>query len=97
MKSTIYDIEHVLIHFNVRLLSFPSFNTETVHELLLSAETVGHDTRLPAESVHMIQLPAVTNDRKHNHTNSLDWKPFFDDRILDSKQEIADSLGGSQI
>ena len=35
--------------------------------------------------------------RKQNYTDSLCRKPFFLDGNLGRKQEIADSLGGSQI
>ena len=35
--------------------------------------------------------------RKQNHTDSLCRKPFFVDGSLGRKQQITDSLGGSQI
>ena len=62
--------------------------------LFLPAETVVLGKKLPAETVRVILLPL---GRKQNHTDSLCRKPFFVDGSLGRKQEIADSLGGSQI
>ena len=45
----------------------------------------------------MDKLPAEGLSRKQNHTDSLCRKPFFVDGSLGRKQEITDSLGGSQI
>ena len=77
----------------------PSYlaSPETVHDLLLPAETTVHEKRLPAETVHVILLPTETLGRKLNHTESLCRKLFFKHNSLGRKQEIADSLGGSQI
>ena len=64
---------------------------------LASAETI-HDLLLPAEtSVLGKLLPTETLGRKQNHTNSLCRKPFFVDGSLGRKQEITESLSGSQI
>ena len=51
----------------------------------------------PAETVHVILLPAETLGRKLNHMDSLFRKLFTKHNSLGRKQEIADSLGGSQI
>ena len=64
---------------------------------LLSAETTVHEKWLPAETVRVILLPAETLGRKLNHTDSLCRKLFTKHNSLGRKQEIADSLGGSQI
>ena len=45
----------------------------------------------------MIKLPAESLGRKQNYTDSLCRKSFFVDGRLERKQEIMDSLGGSQI
>ena len=45
----------------------------------------------------MILLPAETLGRKQNHTDSLCRKLFTKHNSLGRKQEIPDSLGGSQI
>ena len=42
---------------------------------------------LPAETVHVIQLPAKSLSRKQNHTDSLCRKPFFVDGSLGRKQK----------
>ena len=64
---------------------------------LASAETV-RDFMLPADTVVLgKKLPAETLGRKQNHTDSLCRKPLFVDGIVGRKQEITDSLGGSQI
>ena len=59
---------------------------EIVRNLLLPAETV-HGKWLPAETVRVIL----------NRTNCLCRKLFTKHNSLGRKQEIADSLGGSQI
>lgn len=49
------------------------------------------------QSVHHVNfIYAETRDRKHNHADRLGRKPFFTDSSVGRKQEIADSLGGSQ-
>ena len=70
---------------------------ETIHDLLLPAENVVPNKWLPAETVRVIQPPAKTLGRKQNHMDSLCRKPFFVDGSLSRKQEIANSLGRSQI
>ena len=55
------------------------------------------DKKLSAETVCAILLPAECLSRKQNYTDSLTRKPFFVDSSLGRKQEIGDSLGGSQI
>ena len=72
-------------------------SAETVRDLLLPAETTVHKKWLPAETVCVILLPAETLRRKQNHTDSLCRKLFPKHNSLDRKQEIADSLGRSQI
>ena len=52
---------------------------------------------IPAKTVLMIVLPAETLGRKQNHADRLGRKPFFKYSRLNTNQEIADSLGGSQI
>ena len=52
---------------------------------------------LSAETARVILLPAEGLGRKRNHTDSLCRKPFFVDGSLGRKQEIMDSLGGSQL
>ena len=52
---------------------------------------------LPAATVRVILLPAEFFGRKLNHTDSLCRKLFTKYNSLGRKQEIADSLGGSQI
>ena len=69
----------------------------TVRDLLLPAETTVHEKWLPAETVHVILLPAESLSRKLNQKNSLCRKQFPKHNSLGRKQEIADSLGGSQI
>ena len=59
----------------------------TVRDLLLPAVTVVLGKWLPADTGRVILL----------HAESLCRKPFFVDGSLCRKQEIADSLGGSQI
>ena len=56
----------------------PSYlaSAETVHDLLLPAETIVHEKWLPAETVRVILLPAKTLSRKQNHTDSLCRKLF---------------------
>ena len=70
----------------------PSYlaSAETVRDLLIPAETIVLDKWLPAETVRV-------SDRKQNYTDSLCRKPFFVDGSLGRKQEITDSLRGSQI
>ena len=77
----------------------PSYlaSAQTVHDLLLPAETTVHEKWLPAETVCVILLPAETLGRKLNHTDSLCRKLFTKHNSLGGKQEIANSLGGSQI
>ena len=77
----------------------PSYlaSAKTVRDLLLPAETTVHEKWLPIETVRVILLPAETLGRKLNHTDSLCRKLFPQHNSLDRKQEIADSLGGSQI
>ena len=77
----------------------PSYlaSTETVRDLLLLAETTVHEKRLPAETARVILLPAKSLGRKLNHMDSHFRSPFSKDNSLGRKQEIADSLGGSQI
>ena len=77
----------------------PSYlaSAETVRDLLLPAETTVHEKWLPIETVRVILLPAETLGRKLDHTDSLCRKLFPKHNSLDRKQEIADSLGGSQI
>ena len=70
---------------------------ETVHDLLLPAETTVHEKWLPAETVLVILLPAESLCSKLSHTDSLCRKQFIKHNSLGKKQEIADSLGGSQI
>ena len=72
-------------------------SAETVREFLLPAETSVHDNWLPAKTVRVNLLPAKRLDRKQNHADSLCRKPFIMYRSLGRKQELADSLGGSQI
>ena len=43
----------------------------------------------------MILLPAETLGRKLNHADRLGRKPFFTYSSLGKKQEIMDSLGGT--
>ena len=69
-------------------------SAETVHDLLLPAETTVHEKWLPAETVRVILLPAETLGRKLNHMDSFYRKLFTS---LGRKQEIVDSLSGSQI
>ena len=76
---------------NFRFLQrLPSYmaSAETARDLLFPAETTVHENWLPAETVRVILL---------NHTDSLRRKPFTKYTSLGRKQEIADSLGGSQI
>ena len=77
----------------------PSYlaSAENVRDFLLHAETVVLGKWFPAETVCVILLPAETLGRKQNHTDSFCRKPFFVDGSLRRKQEITDSLGGSQI
>ena len=77
----------------------PSYlaSVETVRDLLLPAETSIDEKWLPAETVLVILLPAETLSRKLNYTDSLCRKLFPKHNSLGRKQEIADSLGGSQI
>ena len=77
----------------------PSYlaSAETVRDLFLPAETTVHKKWLPAETVCVILLPAETLGRKLNHTDSLCRKLLTEHNSLGRKQEIADSLGGSQI
>ena len=81
---------------NFRFLQrLPSYmaSAETVRDLF-PAETTVHENWLPAETVRVILLPAETLGRK---LNRLRRKPFTKYISLGRKQEIADSLGGSQI
>ena len=64
---------------------------------LLFAETTVHQKWLPAETVRVILLPAETLGRKPNHRDSLCRKLFAKHNSLGRKQEMADSLSGSQI
>ena len=64
---------------------------------LLFAETTVHKKWLPAETVRVILLPAETLGRKLNHRDSLCRKLFAKHNSLGRKQEMADSLRGSQI
>ena len=66
----------------------------TVCDLLLPAETTVHKKWLPAETVHVILLPAETQQEAKSHAQSL---LFTKHNSLGRKQEIADSLGSSQI
>ena len=77
----------------------PSYlaSAETVCDLLLPAETTVHEKWLPAETARVILLPAKSLSRKLNHTDSHCRKLFSKDNSLGRKQEIEDSLGGSQI
>ena len=77
----------------------PSYlaSAETVRDLLLPAETTVHEKWLPAETVCEILLPAQTLSGKLNHTYSSLYKLFTKHNSLSRKQEIVDSLGGSQI
>ena len=77
----------------------PSYlaSAETVCDLLLPAETTLHKKWLPAETVRVILLPAETLGRKLNHRHSLCRMLFAKHNSLARKQEITDSLGGSQI
>ena len=70
---------------------------ETVRDLLLPVETTVHEKWLPAQTVRVILLPSKTLGRKLNHTDSLCRKLFNKHNSLGRKQDIADSLGGSQI
>ena len=70
-----------------------SVSTETVRDLLLPAETTVHEKWLPAETVRAILLPVETR----HHMDSLCRKLFPKHNSIGRKQEIADSLGGSQI
>ena len=70
---------------------------ETVHDILLFAETTCDEKWLPAEIVCVILLPAETFGRKLNHKDSLCRKLFIKHNSLSKKQEIGDSLDGSQI
>ncbi|MEW8548154.1 MAG: hypothetical protein AB2693_32020 [Candidatus Thiodiazotropha sp.] len=72
-------------------------STETVCDLLLPAETFVHVKWLPAETLFVILLPAEILGKKQTHADRLCRKPFFADGSLSRKQEIVDSLGGSQI
>ena len=69
----------------------PSYlaSAETVRDLLLPAETTGHEKWLPAETVHVILLPAETLGRKLNHMDSLCRKLLTKHNSLGRKQEIA--------
>ena len=76
----------------------PSYLTsaETVLDLLLPAETVVLREIAPCTDCPC-DLASCSLGRKQNHMDSLCRKPFFMDRSLGRKQEITDSLGGSQI
>ena len=76
----------------------PSYlaSAKTVRDLLPPAKTNVHEKWLPAETVRVILIPAETLGRKQNHTDSLCRKLFTKHNSLCRKQEIADSLGGSQ-
>ena len=77
----------------------PSYlaSAETVHDLLHPAKTTVQEKWLPAETVSVILLPAETLGRKLNHMDSLCRKVFSKYNSIGRKQEIADSLGRSQI
>ena len=79
----------------------PSYlaSPEIVRNLVLPAETTVHEKWLPAETVCMILLPAETLGRKLNHRDSLCRKLFtkHNSYNLGRKQEVVDSLDGSQI
>ena len=77
----------------------PSYfaSTETDCDLLLPAETTVHEKWLPAETVRVILLPGQTLSRKLNHTDSPCRKLFPKHNSFGRKQEIPDSLTGSQI
>ena len=68
---------------------------ETVGVILLPASTVCVILLL-ASTVGVILLPAETLERKQNYTDNLGRKPFITHSSLDRKEEIADSLSGSQ-
>ena len=85
---------------NFRLLQRLSVifgSATTVSDLLLPAETTIHEKWLTVETVRVILLPAETLSRKQNHMDSLYSKLFIKHNSLCRKQEITDSLGGSQI
>ena len=63
-----------------------------VCDLMLLVETGVHDKWLPADSVHVILLPAYSNIM-----DSLGRRPFFKDSSFGRKQEIMTSLEGSHI
>ena len=65
---------------------------ETVHDLLLPAETTVHKKWLPAETVSVILLPAETLGRKLNHTDSLSRKQFLKHNSLCRKRKSVDSF-----
>ncbi|MEW8546780.1 MAG: hypothetical protein AB2693_24970 [Candidatus Thiodiazotropha sp.] len=63
---------------------------------MLPAETIVRVKWLPAKTVRAILLPAERLSRKQNHADSLCRKPFIMFSCPGRKQELADSLGGSQ-
>ena len=89
--------ESANFRFLQRLSVIFGFRRDCVRDLLLPVETTVHDSWLPAEAVRVILLSAETLGRKLNHTDSLCRKLFPKHNSLGRKQEIADSLNGSQI
>ena len=96
-EATTQDINESANFRSLQRLSIIFGFRQTVRDLLLPAETTVHEKWFPAEIVHVILLPAETLCRKLNHTDSLCRKLFPEHNSLGMKQEIADSLGGSQI
>ena len=76
----------------------PSYlaSAETVCDLLLPPETTVHEKWLPAETVRVILPPAESQQEAESHRQSLQ-EASYQAQQLGWKQEIADSLGGSQI
>ena len=76
----------------------PSYlaSAETVHDLLLPAETTVHKKWLLAETVRVILLPAKTLGRKLNHMDSLCRKLITKHNSLGRKQEIAEAKYNGQ-
>ena len=63
-------------------------SSEIVHDLLLPAETTVHEKWLPAETVHVILLPAKT---WQNHMDSLCRKPLTKHNSLSRGQSCSEA------
>ena len=70
---------------------------QMVYKGLNKPNTTIHKKWLPAETLCMILLPAKRFSKEQDHMYSLGRKPFITHNSICRKQEIADSLGGSQI